>query len=723
MEQGRIDQILSSKPEERRYIFEEAAGITKYKARGAEAERKLRRTEENIRQIEGIMGEVKRNYNTLQVQAEKTERYKTLRDETFTLDRDIQLLKLRVLLEQKNEAEQKRKVSIEERDSLKAEIDSINDFLQNNLDEVNSMETHLVETQKKLYGIGLEKGSCENQISILAERREELVKQEKACLDKAESLNSKIEGLKKLISEKEASLIEFAGRIEETESNISEFERSIKAAQERIKENDREILKREEGITKTEGEIQKFQEQLDGITEDIVQQLDSRLKETGYSLKERKATEERVESLLSGMIIQIDGKVKLLRDAAVLKGMDKKELQNMLGNGAEALEELRANVLTVGENFKQYKKVIPSFLDEFLAPEGIITQKREIDRQIETARETIQQYKEEAQALRDENRSLRGKIDEYRATLEELRVNRVQLITQRKGMEEAIELLRKDLRAQEAMVMENQLELENCRHRVEEIRKQVKTKEEQLSEFGRQEKILQKELGELEKGIHRKNKDLINKEKKQKDVTLRVNRIQEAVEKVQILLASLNTDIRNLYENFAEKHSRDLSEFESTLYEITASAKDLKEALSKVREEERSLGSINLMAPEEFAEVKERHDFLQGQLDDLGSAKEDLVKITAQIEKESTELFLETYDKIKKSFHAMFRRLFGGGRAEIRLEDPDDVLTSGIEIFAQPPGKKLENITLLSGGEKSLTAIAMLFCYLYGETFTVLYPR
>ena len=709
MEQGRIDQILSSKPEERRYIFEEAAGITKYKARGAEADRKLGRTQENIRQVEGIMGEVKRSYSTLKIQAERTERYKVLREESFALERDIQLLKLRGLLEEKNGAEKQRKAAEDERDLLKAEIDAANDFLQNNLDEVNTMESSLVETQKKLYGIGLEKGSCENQINLLMAQKEDLAKQEKTCLEKEEGLKRKISLLKEQISEKEDGLVEFSKRISETEVNIKEFERSIQAAQERIKENDQGIRKREEDISRIEKEILTLQDQLDGITEDIVQQLDTRLKETGYSLKERKATEERLESLLKGMIIQIDGKIQMFRDGAVLKGLEKQDLQNRLTAGADGLEELKKNVAALGEHIEIYKKVIPSFIDEFLAPEGIITKKREIDRQIEGARENISRNRRESESLREENSNLRKKIDEYRTTLEDLRVNRIQLITQRKGMEEALQLLGRDLTAQEGAVVENQLDLENCRHRAGEVQKQVVQKEEERKNLISTEKNLQKDLAELEKGISRKNKDLIAKEKLQKDLTHKVSRVQEAVEKVQILLASLNTDVRNLYENFVERHSRDLSEFESTMYEIASTSRDLKDSLTRVREEEKGLGSINLMAPEEFAEVKERHDFLQGQLEDLGKAKEDLVKITNQIEKESTELFLDTYDKIKKSFHAMFRRLFGGGRAEIRLEDPDDVLNSGIEIFAQPPGKKLENITLLSGGEKSLTAIALLF--------------
>jgi chromosome segregation protein len=96
-------------------------------------------------------------------------------------------------------------------------------------------------------------------------------------------------------------------------------------------------------------------------------------------------------------------------------------------------------------------------------------------------------------------------------------------------------------------------------------------------------------------------------------------------------------------------------------------------------------------------------------MDDLKKARDDLARITDEIRTESADLFLDTYNKIKKNFHNMFRRLFGGGRGELKLSDPDHILESGIEILAQPPGKKLEAISLLSGGEKTLTAISLLF--------------
>ena len=167
---------------------------------------------------------------------------------------------------------------------------------------------------------------------------------------------------------------------------------------------------------------------------------------------------------------------------------------------------------------------------------------------------------------------------------------------------------------------------------------------------------------------------------------------QNQIEKYNLDLAMSDTEIKNLKENFRETHSRDLMEFEEHMYTITAQSGELRDQLAKSRGELKAIGSVNLMAPEEFAETKERYDFLSGQIADLQKACEDLQRITEEIKAESTEHFLETYNKIKKNFHNMFRRLFGGGRAELKLVDPQNVLESGIDIYAQPPGKKLENI-------------------------------
>ena len=121
------------------------------------------------------------------------------------------------------------------------------------------------------------------------------------------------------------------------------------------------------------------------------------------------------------------------------------------------------------------------------------------------------------------------------------------------------------------------------------------------------------------------------------------------------------------------------------------------------------LGAVNLVAIEEYAELKQRHDFLRTQTDDLTNAKAELIKAIDEINLTSQQQFALTFEQIKKNFEYTFHTLFGGGRAALELIATDDVLESGIEIVAQPPGTKLKSITLLSGGQKTLTAVALLF--------------
>jgi chromosome segregation protein len=121
------------------------------------------------------------------------------------------------------------------------------------------------------------------------------------------------------------------------------------------------------------------------------------------------------------------------------------------------------------------------------------------------------------------------------------------------------------------------------------------------------------------------------------------------------------------------------------------------------------MGAVNLVAIEEYAELKQRYDFLKTQSDDLTTAKTDLLKAIDEINQTSQKQFEVTFEQIRKNFEYTFHTLFGGGRANIELIATDDVLESGIEIVAQPPGTKLKGITLLSGGQKTLTAVALLF--------------
>ena len=147
----------------------------------------------------------------------------------------------------------------------------------------------------------------------------------------------------------------------------------------------------------------------------------------------------------------------------------------------------------------------------------------------------------------------------------------------------------------------------------------------------------------------------------------------------------------------------DLKALESTVWE------PVKVEIEALRQRLNSMGAINLVAIEEYADLKQRYDFLKAQCDDLTAAKAELVKTIDEINQTSLRQFEVTYEQIKKNFEYTFQTLFGGGHAHLELVQTEDVLESGIEIVAQPPGTKLKSITLLSGGQKTLTAVGLLF--------------
>lgn len=709
MEQGKIDQILSNRPEERRFIFEEAAGITKYKARGAEAERKLLRTEENMQQVENILREVKRSYTTLKGQSEKTALYRSYNEEIFELELDLQLLKLKELLNKQQDKESRLEEKLKERDTIRKSIDEINEFLEKNLDQVNTMESRLIEGQKKLYGLDIEKNNLDNQISFLKERREEIQRQLKAAEQREQGLQEKIRELKSQEEEKKERVNEYESRLTQIDENIKGFEQSIESTRTRIKHNHEQSGQLEAENRRIEDEIQSYQKELHTITDDIVAQLDQKLRESGYSSKRRHQIEEEIKTILQEVLIVVQGRSELLVDMTSAAAEKPSELLQVIEKAQTSFEELHTKGSKLQDLFEKYHDSIPAFIDDFLAPEGIITKKRSIEEAIEEGRNTQRKNLNSLDQLKKENTQLEEKIDEYRQTLEELRVNRVQVHTQQKAARESLKNLEYQVKEQESQLEENSRGMQNNRNRLDELDEKETDLESKKKALSEREGALQKELKQLESGISRHNQDLSQKESNLKKKMETLGTQQEHIEKLQVEVASLQTEIKSLYSNFLDRHGRELSEFESKLFDIKTPIQDLRQKLQEVKQKLKDLGQVNLMAPEEFAEVKERYDFLSSQLDDLYEAREDLQKITKEIRTESTELFLETYDQIRKNFHSLFRRLFGGGRGELKLTDPDNVLESGIEIFAQPPGKSLENIALLSGGERSLTAVALLF--------------
>ena len=201
MEQGKIDQVLSSKPEDRRYLFEEAAGITRFKVKRAEAEHKLERTEENMRQIEGILGEVKRSYETLKVQSEKTTKYRQLKDEIFSYELDIQLINLKNVTQDSDRYKKELETLTAKRNDIRTQLEDINALLEEHMDEVNEMQNLINKLNSDALGLQIEKNEKEKLAKVLVEKQNESKHNLSVLESRKSSIESQIDSLQEDVDE------------------------------------------------------------------------------------------------------------------------------------------------------------------------------------------------------------------------------------------------------------------------------------------------------------------------------------------------------------------------------------------------------------------------------------------------------------------------------------------------------------------------------------------
>ena len=708
MEQGKIDQVLSSKPEDRRYLFEEAAGISRSKAECAEAERELEKTRINMQQIEISLNEIKRQYDSLKVQSEKTIKYRHFKDEIYQNELDLTLLRLKNFVQEKARHEEELKNVQQKRDKVRQEIEDINNTISENMDKVKELQNELYSKQGQLIGIGQEKNGKLELIKQANTRAGEIKEKVSGLEIKISAIQERIDNLQDEIDEHNANLHEKNKQLQGIKDNIVSFENNIKTAGSQITENDVRADQLKNQIEELDAKRAELRQELAAITEDIVKELDEKLKSAGFSESAMRVAKEKLDTSLGKLKIYLEGRKNIFLDFANQNHSAQESLATVKEAGL-AFEEAQNQFAAVEDAFKEYINASPAFITDFLSPQGIMTKKRGIDEKISENLATIDNLNQQITELHSQNVDLDKKIREYNDTCNKLRMNEVQMQEQINAEQNQMSMLNRNLTSEKTLLGETQDELYSENKRADEIKEQIQNLEEDLAEIEARGTKLAQEMSVLDKQIEECNKsvsgksDTLNKKREEQ------NRYQEKVESLSLSLNSSDNDIKNVKQNFQDKYSHDLMEFEERMYKITTPASDIRDKLARARENFAALGSVNLMAPEEFNEVKERYERQKTNYEDTQRSLENLVRVSEEIKSKSAEMFIETYNQIKKNFHNMFRRLFNGGRAELKLADPANILSSGIDIYAQPPGKKLENIALLSGGEKTMTAVALLF--------------
>jgi len=233
-------------------------------------------------------------------------------------------------------------------------------------------------------------------------------------------------------------------------------------------------------------------------------------------------------------------------------------------------------------------------------------------------------------------------------------------------------------------------------------------------EAGVSELFVEKET--QQQGNRRLQEELaqLTADQKHKEELVRIKRaekeeVEQVIGEMRVQLGQLEVRQQDLVERVREELQIELSQAYEEHTTDDVNWEQVKTEINELRGKIERLGNVNVDAIDEQANLEERHDFLASQVKDLNESKSQLQQLINKLNKNSRERFVETFEEIRSNFQQVFRKLFGGGKADIVLEDADDVLDAGIEVIAKPPGKETRSISLLSGGEKSMTALALLF--------------
>lgn len=335
--------------------------------------------------------------------------------------------------------------------------------------------------------------------------------------------------------------------------------------------------------------------------------------------------------------------------------------------------------------------------------------------EMETALEAEERQKTEAETDLD---ALRSELTGRRTTVEELQVKAAEeasrlaaLRERRDAIHVDVERLEEGVRELEARLRASVNEREDLAGREAKLREEISRSEDELkrSVAARAEKEELVRTVEIDVSARRRRIDVTENALKERRKELEIVREKRSAE--EIVLAKEQADLQHLKEDFESAHGMSLEDAAAVLnpIELLRDDEETREELEDLKQKIDALGPVNPMADEEYRELETRHEFVTQQRQDLLDSIESTETAINRIDRTSRQRFKEAFEAINREFAVTFRQLFGGGSAGLRLVDEQDLLETGIDIIAQPPGKKLQNVLLLSGGEKAMTAIALLF--------------
>jgi len=366
-----------------------------------------------------------------------------------------------------------------------------------------------------------------------------------------------------------------------------------------------------------------------------------------------------------------------------------------LKNDIQVIQDrISINLKDLGDLEKEYNETNKIISENKEKAEAVEKEKEAVEAQISELQEQMKQFKEVRDEYNDE-------ITELKIKLASVEHNKKTVENSIKSMEERVTELEEEIKSNNAEIERQQAEIKSLSYDLEEKKAIIERTVREAEEKHKLHNDKEKEKSAICEDLSKLEADMKNYGNDIAALQADLHKVEMQHARTEIELESIEMKLLETYEmNYSKAEG-----FRDSSLSLTWAAKHCEELKNDIRE----MGTVNVNAIEEYEKLKERHTFLSVQVEDLSKARENLISVIAEIEENMKLQFITEFNKINENFNQVFKQLFGGGHAELVLTDEDDVLGSGIEIIAKPPGKKLQNLLLLSGGERALTAIALLF--------------
>lgn len=759
--QGNVTDIVNSKSSDRRVIFESAAGVLKYKKRKEESLKKLEKTEENLMRIKLVIDELATTVEPLKEQSIVAQKYLNIKGELESIDialiakdiTDLNLEYTKITEEIKNLKEKLLTLKDSSEDSKLETLKFRSLELEENL---NKKKEELLKVTENLSDLNGEKkltierqkyetnnDVLENNLIKLKEKELELNKSiticEREVLDIENSINSersKGEDVKNNLLVLKVKKSTASNTLMDTtkakfllENKIQILENNILSA-ESAPVSVRNILNnpRLHGIHNTIGKLIDIPEKYLVATDIalgassnflVVDDENAALNAIDF-LKERKLGRSTffplnvikgkyVNNEVIDDIKNINGYIGVLSDLIDFDPKYRNIVENQLGQVVVVDNERTLNIIGKLINYK-YKVV--SLDGEILHVGGSITGGT-------SKKNTMLNEKNELNKLKSELQKMDIKIKDLTDEVNDITNNMEELEERENVLNKYVILLNDELFNKKTNLSRLNEEHKNVLSELEGINDMKSNKlddhlmklMEKINNLSKTRELIEKDIKLITKEKNDLNDEINILDKKLRDSSSSYNIVNNELKSKEVASGKLEVKLDNLLGDLNNNYNLTY-EAASSNYSLEMDADIARDRVSNLKRELNKLGNVNLGSIEEYERISKRYEFLTSQKFDLESASMELKGIIKEMDDIMVEKFAKSFESIKQEFSKIFKMMFKGGRGELALSDPDDLLNTGIDIIAIPPGKKINSPVALSGGEKALTAICLLFAML-----------